>query len=417
MASKRILTTRAKAGMVTAENVYTENKLVIPKGTLLTDEIIESLKDYSVFAIRVETDENGMAPGEEQAGAADGGAETPEMVKTVESGQDIANVMPEVPVDIDGDSVVFINPVSDITEIGANGEREEYFSSIRETKEFQVFQSSFMESVDNLKTVFNSVVMKNKDIDKELLLTDVKKVVSNGRNSLHILDMLQCMRGYDDVTYVHCMNVALLSNMIGRIVYPDISHEELDVLTLSGLLCDIGKILVPEEVIMKKGRLTLPEYNIAKTHVFHGNNILKGLGLDPRIAEVAMRHHERCDGSGYPGGYRRNQIEEFARIVAIADTYDAMTSDRVYRAAMCPFDVIHMFEREGLVKYDVKFLLPFLEKAVQAYVNADVKLSTDEIGRIIMINRKELSRPVVKSGDNFYDLSKETSINIEKILL
>ena len=103
--------------------------------------------------------------------------------------------------------------------------------------------------------------------------------------------------------------------------------------------------------------------------------------------------------------------------MAIADTYDAMTSDRVYRAAICPFDVIHMFEREGLIKYDVQFLLPFLEKAVQAYVNTDVKLSTNEIGRVIMINRKEFSRPVVQVGDSFYDLTEEKSVDIDEILL
>ncbi len=388
MASKRILTTKARVDMVTSEDVYTtDNQLIIPKGTVLTEDIIAALKDHSVFAIRVDTGGDGGTPVllDEQ------GQET---MAEGTSGEDLATEpgILEIPED-DG------------------------IPNTSETKEFREFESSFMESVDDLKNVFNSVVMKNEEIDTSLLLSDVKQVVSKGRNSFHILDMLHCMRGYDDVTYVHCMNVALLSNLIGRTVYPEISHEELEVLTLSGLLCDIGKILVPEEVINKSGRLTLPEYNIAKTHVFHGNNILKGLNLDPRIAEVAMRHHERCDGSGYPGGFRGDQIEEFARIVAIADTYDAMTTDRPYRPAICPFEVIHMFERDGLVKYDVKFLLQFLEKAAHAYVNTKVKLSTGETGRVIMINRKELSKPVVKVGNKYYDLSTETSIRIKSIII
>lgn len=386
MVSKRILTTKAKANMVTSEDVYSaDNQLIIPKGTVLTEDIIAALKDHSVYAIRVDTSWDGVTPVmiEEEPG---------EITEdTNEENPDTESGIPEIP----DDGII----------------------NTKDTKEFKEFESSFIESVDDLKNVFNSVVMKNEEIDTSLLLSDVKEVVSKGRNSFHILDMLQCMRGYDDVTYVHCMNVALLSNLIGRTIYPEISHEELEVLTLSGILCDIGKILVPEEVINKNGRLTLPEYNIAKTHVFHGNNILKGLNLDPRIAEVAMRHHERCDGSGYPGGLKRNQIEEFARIVAIADTYDAMTTDRPYRPAICPFDVIHMFEREGLVKYDVKFLLPFLEKAAHAYVNTRVMLSTGETGRVIMINRKELSKPVVKVGDNYYDLSKETSISIKNIVI
>lgn len=387
MAAKRILTSRATQNMIVADDVYTsDDKLVIPEGTVLTEDIIDSLKEYGVFAIRIKVDD-------------DGNNAAAENEKVTPAGDEALNEQRQ--------------------EIKNSAEQESFLKQVKESKEFEVFHSAFVDSVDNLKNVFSKVVMHNEQIDGESILSDVENVVSKGRNSIHILDMLQCMRGYDDVTYVHSVNVALLSNMIGRIVYPDISDEELKVLTLAGLLHDIGKMMVPDNIIQKKGRLTLPEYNLVKTHVLFGNNILKGIdNLDPRIAEVAMRHHERCDGTGYPGGYKREQIEPFARIVAIADTYDAMTSDRAYRAAICPFDVIEMFEREGIVKYDVAFLLPFLEKAVQAYMNTDVRLSTNQIGKVIMINKNEFSKPVVQVGDEFYDLSKETNdIVIDKVLI
>ncbi len=389
MAAKRILTSRATQNMIVADDVYTsDDKLVIPEGTVLTEDIIDSLKEYGVFAIRIKVDEDGNNAAAENE-----------------------KVMPA------GDEV--LNEQRQEIKNSAEQEQESFLKQVKESKEFEVFHSAFVDSVDNLKNVFSKVVMHNEQIDGESILSDVENVVSKGRNSIHILDMLQCMRGYDDVTYVHSVNVALLSNMIGRIVYPDISDEELKVLTLAGLLHDIGKMMVPDNIIQKKGRLTLPEYNLVKTHVLFGNNILKGIdNLDPRIAEVAMRHYERCDGTGYPGGYKREQIEPFARIVAIADTYDAMTSDRAYRAAICPFDVIEMFEREGIVKYDVEFLLPFLEKAVQAYMNTNVRLSTNQIGKVIMINKNEFSKPVVQVGDEFYDLSKETNdIVIDKVLI
>lgn len=389
MAAKRILTSRATQNMIVADDVYTsDDKLVIPEGTVLTEDIIDSLKEYGVFAIRIKVDDDGNNAAAENE-----------------------KVMP------DRDEV--LNEQRQEIKNSAEQEHESFLKQVKESKEFEVFHSAFVDSVDNLKNVFSKVVMHNEQIDGESILSDVENVVSKGRNSIHILDMLQCMRGYDDVTYVHSVNVALLSNMIGRIVYPDISDEELKVLTLAGLLHDIGKMMVPDNIIQKKGRLTLPEYNLVKTHVLFGNNILKGIdNLDPRIAEVAMRHHERCDGTGYPGGYKREQIEPFARIVAIADTYDAMTSDRAYRAAICPFDVIEMFEREGIVKYDVEFLLPFLEKAVQAYMNTNVRLSTNQIGKVIMINKNEFSKPVVQVGDEFYDLSKETNdIVIDKVLI
>lgn len=442
MAGKRILTTRALANMITSDDVYTsDDKLVIPAETVITDDIIAALKEYSIFAIRVKVGEDGQTP--IMYGETDTSEEADDKIEESISGEKEADneADEEEPLDEEDEQLKEedINKIIDILN-SSNGQNEvdtimqlggltenhseespkdNGYIRTQDTEEFKVFNKVYLDSIDSLKDTFNNVVMKNEEIDKDAILEDVQNVVSKSRNSIHIIDMLQCMRGYNDVTYVHSMNVALLSNMIGRIIYPDIRDEELDVLTLAGLLHDIGKMMIPDEIINKKGRLTESEYNIVKTHVLHGNNILKNLNLDPRIAEVAMRHHERCDGSGYPGGYRREQTEPFARIVAIADTYDAMTSDRVYRPAICPFDVIHMFEREGIIKYDTEYLLPFLEKAVQAYINADVKLTTDEIGRVIMINQNRFSRPVVKVGNEFYDLSEKENagISIDKVIM
>lgn len=359
MAGQRMLTTRLTVNMIAADDVYTaEDQLLFPKGTVLTEEVIEALKEHSVFAIRIQVDDKESKLGEEN-----------------------------------------------------------YYDAVRGTPEFQEFNGIFIETVDHMKELFNRVVMQNEEIDGDKVVKDLENVVSRSRNSLHILDMLQCMRRYDDATYVHSLNVALLSNVIGKLAFPEMSKEELDVLTLSGLLHDIGKMLVPDEVLLKNDHLTIPEFNVAKTHVLHGSNILKRMkGLDSRIAEVALRHHERCDGSGYPGGWRREQIIPFAKIVAIADTYDAMTSDRVYRKAICPFDVIHMFEREGLVKFEVEYLLPFLTTAVQAYMNTEVYLTTNEIGKVVMVNAEELSKPIVKVGERYYNLAKDHSISIDRML-
>lgn len=394
MAGKRILTARATVNMIVADDVYTaDEQLLIPEGTVLTEEVIAALKERSIFAIRIKVkDEDGK---------------TPLLVGEEQEAQDLQEEKEEAV------AYVLSEPTYEVEKtIGG----ENYYDAVRNTKEFKEFNETFLNTVDRMKEEFNRVVMKNEKIDSDKILAEVESVVAKSRNSLHILDMLQCMKGYDDVTYVHSLNVALLSNLIGTLVFPDISKEELDVLTLSALLHDIGKIMVTDEVLQKKSRLTIAEFNLVKTHVLHGNNILKGMNLDERVAEVAMRHHERCDGSGYPGGYDGSQIIPFAKIVAIADTYDAMTSDRAYRKAICPFEVIHMFEREGLLKYEVRYLLPFLATAVQAYMNTEVKLTTDEIGKVVMINTNELSKPIVKVGQVYYDLTKETSISIDRII-
>lgn len=397
MAGKRLLTARITVNMIAADDVYTaDEQLLIPEGTVITSDIIQALKDHSVFAIRVKVDDqDGKTPilaeepaAEEKPAQQSSGAKD----QAPSFGKETARQQ-------QGDT----EPVN-------------YYDAVRQTKEFQEFDETFLESVAHLKDVFHRVVIQNEEIAADTILTDVKNVISKSRNSLNIMDMLQCIRGYDDVTYVHSLNVAILSNMIGKIVFPDITKEDLDVLTLAGLLHDIGKIMVPEDVLQKKDRLTISEYNLVKTHVLHGNNILGKENLDPRIREVAMRHHERCDGSGYPGGFRRDQISPYAKIVAIADTYDAMTSDRVYRNAISPFEVIHMFEQEGLVKYEVEYLLPFLATVVQAFINTEVQLTTDEIGKVVMINAKDLSKPIVKVGNSYHDLAKERSISIDRII-
>ncbi len=393
MGSKRILTARVMENMVVAEDVYTsDEQLLIPEGTVLTGEIIDALKERSIFAIRVKVGEDGKTPimGDAEPGEA---AEVP----PVEGIPDVSDL---------GRDMLAAEP----------DEEKDYYQAVRETKEFQEFQEAFIQTVDNLKDVFNRVVMQNEKIDSEEILKEVENVVSKSRNSLHVLDMLQCMKGYDDVTYVHSMNVSLLSHLIGKLVIPDISQEDLQILTLAGLLHDVGKLMVPDDVLLKPDRLTISEYNLVKTHVLHGNNILKNSNLDSRIAEVAMRHHERCDGSGYPGKYKKDQISSFARIVAIADTYDAMTSDRPFRKAICPFEVIHMFEREGRLQYDVEYLLPFLATAVQAYLNTQVHLTTGEVGRVVMINKDDYSKPVVKVGQIYYDLTKEKDIAIDGLI-
>lgn len=387
MAGKRILTSRVTEKMVTSDDVYTaEEQLLIPAGTVLTAEIIDALREHAIFAVRIEVEEDGKTP-----------------------------VLGDEQVERDMEEIKFASPEPSY-HVEETAEEENYFEQIKKSREYQEFNSVFLDTVDHLKDTFNRVIMQNEEIDGSAILSEVESVVSESRNSLHILDMLQCMKGYDDVTYVHSLNVALLSNVIGKIAMPKISKEDLDTLTLAGLLHDIGKMMISDEVLLKKDRLTIPEFNLIKTHVLHGNNILKNMNLDPRIVDVAMRHHERCDGSGYPGGYHSDQISPFAKIVAIADTYDAMTSDRVYRKAICPFDVIHMFEREGLVKYEVEYLLPFLSTAVQAYVNTEVYLTTDEVGKVVMVNTEELSKPIVKVGQVYYDLKKERSISIDRII-
>lgn len=416
MAGKRMLTSRLTADMITNDDVFTaEGQLLIPEKTVLTDAIIASLKERSIFAVRIQVKEDGKTPvlfselSEKPEEAAEPAGREAAPQKITKPKADVPPAKKETGA---SEEASFVAPEPSISEQEGT---ESYYEKVRETKEFKEFQSTFTETVDSLKDTLSQVI-KGEEINTEEILKETENVVSKSRNSLHILDMLQCMRGYDDMTYMHCLNVAILSNLIGKVSNKKMPEEDLELLTLSGLLHDIGKIMIPDNILQKPDRLTIPEYNLVKTHVLQGHNILKDRKLDKRVIDAVLRHHERMDGSGYPGGYRGDQVGDFSKILAIADTFDAMTSKRPYRDAICPFTVIAMFEREGITKYDLEYLLPFLNTVVQAYINTDVVLSNGEQGKVVLINKDSLSRPVVKVGAFYCDLVREPDVTIEKII-
>ncbi len=416
MAGKRMLTARLTADMITQDDVFTaEGQLLIPENTVLTDSIIASLKERSIFAVRIQVKEDGKTPVlHSELTEGNGKEETVVSVSGTKEEQTGPGKILQDAVK-ERENLTESSFVASVPDIQEKEGTESYYEKVRETKEFKEFQSSFMATVDSLKDTLSQAV-RGEDIDTEVILKETENVVSTSRNSLHILDMLQCMRGYDDMTYMHCLNVAILGNLIGRVSNKRMSEEDLELLTLSGLLHDIGKIMIPDDILHKPDRLTISEYNLVKTHVLQGHNILKDRKLDARVIDAVMRHHERMDGSGYPGGYRADQIGEFPKILAIADTFDAMTSKRPYRDAICPFAVIAMFEREGITKYDLEYLLPFLNTVVQAYINTDVELSNGEQGKVVLINKDSLSRPVVKVGAFYCDLVREPDVTITKII-
>lgn len=135
---------------------------------------------------------------------------------------------------------------------------------------------------------------------------------------------------------------------------------------------------------------------------------------------VLNRHfttHEKCDGSGYPMGLKSEDIPDFAKIITIADIYDAMTSSRIYRKALCPFHVVRDMEQDAFTKFDPKFSLPFLKNVATSYIGNNVKLSDGRTGEVVLINEHALSRPIVKcEGNEFVDLSKERNLEIVAVL-
>jgi len=228
---------------------------------------------------------------------------------------------------------------------------------------------------------------------------------STMQHSGSMVSSLQLLSSVDSYTYTHSLNTAMYSFLIGK--WMGFSPQELKSLIQGGLLHDIGKARVPQELLNKQGSLTMEEFDIIKQHVPLGDQILEESGDWPLEVRDAVRfHHERVDGSGYPYQRRFAEVCCYARIVAVADAFDAITSNRVYKRAGTPFDAFAVFQTSGLGTFDVSVVNIFLRNVAPYYVGSNVLLSSRERGRIVYLPPHDVTSPVIALGDRVVDMSK-----------
>ena len=364
---RKIETRQLEEGMITVEPVVTPlGQPLAPAGSIITRQLINRMKLYRVEYAAVEGEEP-PAPAPEPK------VETKPVKEPAEPPKKEAKTHAQ--------------------------ESKTHSQKVAASDEFHTFQIEYVQIVGLMKQTFTAAVKENHPIDTQSLLSQVADLFQSRKTIVEMFDMLYNMRTVTDSVYAHCLNVALISRMIGRWLH--FERHELDVLTIAGLLHDIGKLLIPDEVLNKPGALTDEEFALIKKHPKLGYDILKRqTELDSRIAKAALMHHERCDGSGYPTGLTEDFIDNFAMIVGIADVYDAMTAARSYRAPLCPFQVISNFEKDGFQKYHTKYILVFLKQIASAYQSNRAILSDGRGCTIVMLNQNSLSRPIVQFDDN-----------------
>ena len=159
-----------------------------------------------------------------------------------------------------------------------------------------------------LKTM-QGITLGEKSLEGDKMFSDVSKMIGDNRSNVHIFNMLHCIRDYDDTVFMHSVNVALICNVFGD--WLRMSDADKKVLTLCGLVHDIGKLLIPKDILDKPAKLTDNEYDVVKQHVAHGYEMLKDMDIDERIKFSARDHHERYNGSGYPNGLKSDEIDSF----------------------------------------------------------------------------------------------------------
>ncbi|MCK2084338.1 MULTISPECIES: HD-GYP domain-containing protein [Aeromonas] len=211
-------------------------------------------------------------------------------------------------------------------------------------------------------------------------------------------DAMLCLariRAKDAYLMEHSMNVAILLANFGR--YLGLERSVLKELTLGGLLHDVGKIMTPDEVLNKPGKLTDEEFGVMRQHVVHSYDILSNTaGITPTMLEVAANHHERLDGTGYPQRLKGDQLSLYTRMSGIVDVYDAVTADRVYKQGMQPTQAFRILLKGINQHFDAELVTKFI-KCMGVYpVGTLVQLSNQRLAVVMQRNEQQPLKPLVK---------------------
>ena len=224
------------------------------------------------------------------------------------------------------------------------------------------------------------------------LVEEISDSVARNPGALISLARLKTV---DDYTYMH--SVAVCAMMVGLAKQLGMEAEQVRLAGMAGLMHDLGKALMPMEVLNKPGKLTDAEFNIIKTHPSEGHRmLLTGRDVSPVVLDVCLHHHEKTDGSGYPKGLKADQISLFAKMGAVCDVYDAITSNRPYKLGWDPAESLRKMAEWANGHFDGKVFQAFVKSLGIYPIGSLVKLTSGRLGVVIEQTGKSLTTPTVK---------------------
>ncbi|MEH7453267.1 HD-GYP domain-containing protein [Gottfriedia acidiceleris] len=244
----------------------------------------------------------------------------------------------------------------------------------------------------------------------------LKEIIKSLQNELwqqkDVISLLVDVLLYDEYLFTHSLNVAMYSLGIGTAL--DLNKIQLNLLGLGALLHDVGKMAIPKKILNKQDRLTEDEYAFIKQHTIAGYDILRQVpSIHPIVADCALQHHERINGSGYPKGLFGEEMHLFSKIIGIADFFDAVTSNRVYRQAMLPHEGLTLLISGSNKLYDAKLISIFSDLLTIYPTGLHVILSDGRQGIVFSQNDASTDRPVVLIiEENGSELSIPYEVNL-----
>jgi len=216
--------------------------------------------------------------------------------------------------------------------------------------------------------------------------------------------------------YQHAVAVGLLCGYIAnKLKYP---KGEVVQAALAGILADCGMAKINPRILQKKSALTIQEFAEVKNHPKYSYHMVHDLPLLKEGAKIAvLQHHERLDGSGYPISLKSNQIHPIAKIIAVADTYHAMTSERLYRKKQSPFRVLELMKQDYFGQFDLAALRALSSGIINFSIGSKIKLSNGWFGEVLFITEKSPTRPLIKLFDTeeILNLEENRNLYIEEI--
>jgi HD-GYP domain-containing protein (c-di-GMP phosphodiesterase class II) len=257
-----------------------------------------------------------------------------------------------------------------------------------------VNEETRLEAIESVKNIMDSYSFSDAPYSAEVIAI-VDKIIYQVLSLDDVVVNLMDIKTYDGYTFSHSVNVCILSIITG--IKLKLGYIELQELGVGAILHDIGKVMIPSEILLKKSALTDEEYETIKQHSIIGYNILKRIPyISEASASVALNHHERFDGKGYPDGLKNQEIHIYSRIVAIADIYDALSSDRIYRKKVSTNMAIEYLTVIAAPSVDSKILRYFIQIIPQYPLGTEVVLNTGERAIVFKLNKHFPSRPYIR---------------------